>query len=54
MLASEHTGILRERRDDMLDDRIVGVRTRLLIGDIHAITGGKADSQHNLRHSQAP
>jgi hypothetical protein len=54
MLASEHTGILGKRRNDVLDELIFGVRVGLVIGDIHAITGREPDSQHNLRHSQAP
>ena len=54
MLASEHTGVLSERRNDVVDNLIFVVRVGSLIGDIHAITGRKPDPQHYLRHSQAP
>jgi hypothetical protein len=49
MPASENAGILSKCRDDVLNDLRLNVHLGL-VRNVHVITAGKPDPQHNLRH----
>ena len=51
MPAPEHTGVLRKRRDDVLDSLRLAC-LRIDPGDVHPITADEADAQHDLCHAR--
>ena len=46
MPAAKHTGVLGERRDDVLDDVAFVGELRFLVGEIHPFPAGEPDAQH--------
>jgi hypothetical protein len=51
--AAQHTGVVRHRGDDVVDDLVFAPRVALLVRDIHAVTADKPDTKHNAFHASA-
>ena len=49
--AAQHTGVVRQRGDDVVDDLVLAARVALLVRDIHAVTANEPDTKHNAFHA---
>jgi len=54
MAASQDTGLLRERGDDVVDHLGLTVRIPVLVRDVHAVTADEPNAKDNGLHVYAP
>lgn len=52
--ASQDTGLLRERGDDVIDHLVFTPRIPVLVRDVHAVTADEPDTKDNGLHAYAP
>ena len=49
--AAQHAGLLRERRDDVVDDLALAPRIAVVVDDVHAVAADEADAEHQAFHA---
>ena len=51
VLAAKHTGVHGKCGHDMFKEFILVDGIGLFVGEVHVVTAGEPDAQHNLRHA---